>query len=68
MEVVSKLITAEPNSSPIGRQIGHYQVTDDWRREKITFTVAEGDRAIAYLYLPKQHPPPWQVIQFVPPR
>lgn len=38
----------------------------DWRREKITFVGAEGERAIAYLYLPKHYPPPWQLIQFMP--
>jgi serine/threonine protein kinase/formylglycine-generating enzyme required for sulfatase activity/pimeloyl-ACP methyl ester carboxylesterase len=40
--------------------------SDDWRREKITFVAAEGERAIAYLYLPKRYPPPWQVIQYMP--
>ncbi len=41
--------------------------TDDWRREKITYAGAEGERAIAYLYLPKHYSPPWQVIQYIPP-
>lgn len=41
--------------------------TDDWRREKITYVGARGERAIAYLYLPKQSAPPWQVIQIIPP-
>ncbi len=40
--------------------------TVDWRREKITYAGAEGERAIAYLYLPKRYPPPWQLIQFMP--
>ena len=40
--------------------------TDEWRRERITFTGANDERAIAYLYLPKNFQAPFQVIQFVP--
>ena len=40
--------------------------TDEWRREKITYTGAADERAIAYLYLPKKFRGPLQVIHFVP--
>src|SRR6185503_4092730 len=40
--------------------------TEDWRREKITYTGAADERVIAYLYLPKNYPKPFQVINFVP--
>ena len=52
---------------PLDAQIVEVKETDDWRREKITYVGAEGERAIAYLYLPKHYPPPWQVIQYIPP-
>jgi eukaryotic-like serine/threonine-protein kinase len=52
---------------PLDAQVVEVKETDDWRREKITYVGAEGERAIAYLYLPKHHPPPWQVIQYIPP-
>jgi serine/threonine protein kinase/formylglycine-generating enzyme required for sulfatase activity len=52
---------------PLDAQIVEVKETEDWRREKITYVGAEGERAIAYLYLPKQYAPPWQVIQFIPP-
>ena len=52
--------------SPLDATIVEVKETDDWRRERITYVGAEGERAIAYLYLPKHHPPPWQMIQFVP--
>jgi serine/threonine protein kinase/formylglycine-generating enzyme required for sulfatase activity len=40
--------------------------TADWTRERITFNGADGQRAIAYLYLPKNYPRPLQVIHFAP--
>ncbi len=52
--------------SPLDVTTVEAKETDDWRREKLTYNGAEGERAIAYLYLPKHHPPPWQMIQFVP--
>jgi eukaryotic-like serine/threonine-protein kinase len=52
--------------TPLDAQIVEVKETDDWRREKITYAGAEGERAIAYLYLPKRYPPPWQVIQYIP--
>jgi serine/threonine protein kinase/formylglycine-generating enzyme required for sulfatase activity len=47
-------------------QIVDTKETAEWRREKITFNGADGERAIAYLYLPKNYPRPLQVIHFVP--
>ena len=52
---------------PLDAQVVEVKETEDWRREKITYVGAEGERAIAYLYLPKHYAPPWQVIQFIPP-
>jgi dienelactone hydrolase len=37
-----------------------------WRREKIDFIGAKGERALAYLYLPKHSPAPHQVIHILP--
>jgi serine/threonine protein kinase/formylglycine-generating enzyme required for sulfatase activity len=51
---------------PLDAQIVEVQETDDWRREKITYAGAEGERAFAYLYLPRNYPPPWQLIQYMP--
>ena len=53
--------------APLDAQVVEVKETEDWRREKITYAGAEGERAIAYLYLPKQYAPPFQVIQFIPP-
>jgi hypothetical protein len=53
--------------APLDAQVVEVKETDDWRREKITYLGAEGERAIAYLYLPKQYAPPFQVIQLIPP-
>ncbi|MEO8681962.1 MAG: SUMF1/EgtB/PvdO family nonheme iron enzyme, partial [Vicinamibacterales bacterium] len=52
--------------APLDAVVVEVKETDDWRREKVTYAGTDGERAIAYLYLPKNHPPPWQVIQFVP--
>jgi formylglycine-generating enzyme required for sulfatase activity/dienelactone hydrolase len=38
-----------------------------WRMEKVSFAAAYGnERVIAYLYLPRSVPPPWQVVVFWP--
>ena len=47
-------------------QIVDVKETAEWIRERITFNGADGQRAIAYLYLPKNYPRPLQVIHFVP--
>jgi dienelactone hydrolase len=40
--------------------------TDSWTREKISFTGADREKAIAYLYLPKNAPRPLQVVHWIP--
>lgn len=52
--------------TPLDPQIVETVETDEWRREKITFNGAGGERAIAYLYLPKNFPAPLQVIHYIP--
>jgi eukaryotic-like serine/threonine-protein kinase len=54
------------DKTPLDAQIVEIVETEEWRREKITYTAAGDDRAIAYLYLPKNFQKPFQVIQFVP--
>jgi serine/threonine protein kinase/formylglycine-generating enzyme required for sulfatase activity/predicted esterase len=51
---------------PLDAQLIEVKETDEWRREKLTYLSANDERAIAYLYLPKNSQPPFQVIQFVP--
>jgi hypothetical protein len=53
--------------TPLKPQVIEVNETAEWRREKITYVGAEAERAIAYLYLPKNFPPPLQVIHFTPP-
>ena len=55
------------DKKPMEAQVVEVKETDEWRREKITFLGADGERAIAYLYLPKNFPRPLQVIHFIPP-
>ncbi|HEV8131054.1 MAG TPA: protein kinase [Acidobacteriota bacterium] len=52
--------------APLDAQLVDVQETDDWRREKIAYTGAGGERALSYLYLPKHFPRPLQVIHLVP--
>jgi eukaryotic-like serine/threonine-protein kinase len=43
------------------------ETTEDWTREKVSFNAAYGnERVIAYLYLPKNAPPPWQTVVYFP--
>ena len=39
--------------------------TPEWTREKIRYVAAEGDTALAYLYLPAQATPPFQTIVYL---
>jgi eukaryotic-like serine/threonine-protein kinase len=54
------------DKTPLDAEIIEVKETDAWRREKIVFKGADDQRAIAYLYLPKNVPPPFQIMQFVP--
>jgi formylglycine-generating enzyme required for sulfatase activity/pimeloyl-ACP methyl ester carboxylesterase len=54
------------DKAPLEAQVIDVQETDEWRREKITYLGAGGERVPAYLYLPKHFPRPLQVIHFVP--
>lgn len=54
------------HQTPLDAQIVEVEERPEWRREKITFNGADGERAIAYLYLPKNFPRPLQVLHFVP--
>jgi serine/threonine protein kinase/formylglycine-generating enzyme required for sulfatase activity/pimeloyl-ACP methyl ester carboxylesterase len=54
------------DKTPLGPQIVEVKETAEWRREKLTYDGANGERAIAYLYLPKNFPTPLQVIHFMP--
>ena len=53
--------------TPLDAKITDTTETADWRRETITFNGANGVRANAYLYLPKNFARPLQVIHFLPP-
>ena len=72
--------TAEPESkvkdwfanynyvlTDLDERVVEVKETNEWRREKISYLGADGDRVLAYLYLPpKQFPGPHQVIHLVP--
>jgi serine/threonine protein kinase/formylglycine-generating enzyme required for sulfatase activity len=51
---------------PLDSQIVETVETVDWRRESVAYAGLTGTRSLAYLYTPKNTPPPWQVIQFLP--
>ncbi|MGB7070520.1 MAG: protein kinase [Pyrinomonadaceae bacterium] len=53
-------------NTPLGPEVVEVIETANWRREKITFDGADGERAIAYLYLPHNAALPLQVIEYVP--
>ncbi|HVG36070.1 MAG TPA: SUMF1/EgtB/PvdO family nonheme iron enzyme, partial [Pyrinomonadaceae bacterium] len=64
--VASFLRYYEYERTPLDAQIVEVKETDEWRREKITYNGAGGERAFAYLYLPKNFQGPLQVINFMP--
>jgi serine/threonine protein kinase/formylglycine-generating enzyme required for sulfatase activity len=54
------------DKTPLDAQIIEKLETDEYSREKITYAGANDERAIAYLYLPKNAQKPYQVINFIP--
>lgn len=54
------------DKTPLEARIEDVQQTDLWQREKISYAGAGGERAFAYLYLPKNTQTPVQVIHYVP--
>jgi serine/threonine protein kinase/formylglycine-generating enzyme required for sulfatase activity/predicted esterase len=50
---------------PLNAQVVETIETSDWRREKIAYLGGQDERALAYLYLPKNASPPFQVITYV---
>src|SRR5581483_3581645 len=59
-----KLFDYQP--SPLDAEIVEVAETEAWRREKIAFNGASGERAMAYLYLPKNFQRPLQVVHLLP--
>jgi len=69
------------NEATFGNFLSHYQYdkapleahadetgeTEDWIREKVSFAGVQGDRIMAYLYLPKRAAKPFQCLNFIPP-
>ncbi len=51
---------------PLNATVIETKDTDEWRREKISYSGGNDERVIAYLYLPKSAKPPFQVLQFAP--
>ncbi len=52
--------------TPLEARIEETVDTPDWKREMVTFNGAAGERAIAYLYLPRHVTGSMQVIHFLP--
>src|SRR5262249_55452066 len=53
--------------APLNARVESTDETDDWRRERVSFDAAYGgERVIAYLYLPKTGPPPFQTVVYFP--
>lgn len=50
---------------PLNAKVLSTEDTESWRREAIAFDGFAGERATAFLYLPKSASPPYQVIHFL---
>lgn len=51
--------------TPLNAKVLGTEETETWRREEIGFDGFGGERAKAYLYLPKNAAPPYQVVHFL---
>ena len=54
------------DKTPLDARIEETTDTPDWKRERITFNGAGGERVIAYLYLPHHFARPLQVLHYYP--
>ena len=54
------------DKTPLDARVVETIETDEYSREKITYAGMRDERAIAYLYLPRNARKPYQVINFVP--
>ncbi|UCE08175.1 MAG: SUMF1/EgtB/PvdO family nonheme iron enzyme, partial [bacterium] len=54
------------DKKPLNAQVIEVKETVDWFREKVTFEGVNGDRIIAYLYLPRMVKKPYQCIISAP--
>lgn len=54
------------DKTPLDAEIVETVETDSWTREKISYTGANREKAIAYLYLPKNSPRPLQIVHWAP--
>jgi serine/threonine protein kinase/formylglycine-generating enzyme required for sulfatase activity len=54
------------DKTPLEASLVETTETDSWTREKISFLGANGEKAIGYLYLPKNYNRPVQVIHYLP--
>jgi serine/threonine protein kinase len=57
---------AYDKSAPLDARVIEVIETEEWRREKIAYNGSKGERALAYLYLPKHFSKPYQVVHIVP--
>jgi cephalosporin-C deacetylase-like acetyl esterase len=55
------------DKTPLEAVVESTELTEDWKQEKITFAAAYGnERVIAYLFLPRNTPPPFQTVLYFP--
>lgn len=55
------------DKTPLNSKVDAAEDETDWRKERISFDAAYGkERVPAYLFLPKDVPPPYQVVVFYP--
>lgn len=52
--------------APLNARVLERKVEDAWIAEKIAYSGANGETVEAYLILPKNHKPPYQVVHYLP--
>jgi formylglycine-generating enzyme required for sulfatase activity/predicted Ser/Thr protein kinase len=52
--------------TPLNARVVERTVADAWIKEKIAYTGARGETVHAFLFLPKNHKPPYQVVHYLP--
>jgi eukaryotic-like serine/threonine-protein kinase len=53
-------------ATPLNARVVERTVTDAWIVEKIAYAGARGQTVEAFLFLPKNHKPPYQVVHYLP--
>src|SRR5205085_3406653 len=56
----------EYDAIPLDAKVEEVEEMKEWRKERVSYTTAYGERMTAYMFLPRNVSPPYQTIVYFP--